>query len=216
MLLTCLTVAGSMDRHIALSAAISIVIRQQAELGLGGSVWDGALTLCFLLGHPSLQALLPSQSGWRGQRVLELGAGTGVCGIAAAALGATSVLLTDCLPCFSRLMRHNVAANGALLSGAVSVAEFEWGADIQPLLSSAAALSVEPDQPAAFDVLLASECVYDPRSFQPLLDTLDALTAVQPHTLLLLAYEKRKRSQQPYSLPQQPALPAAQSTADSL
>ena len=189
-----------MERHVELSAAVALSIRQQAELGLGGSVWDGALTLCFLLAHPSLRRLLPESSSWRGQRVCELGAGTGVCGLAAAALGADSVLLTDLHAHFTALCLRNVTANRAVLDQVtppcvVECEQFEWGADVRSLLQSqaASASSTGSERAAGFDVLLASECVYDPTAFQPLLDTLDSLTQHTPHALLLMAYEKRKK-----------------------
>ena len=57
-------------------AGVSLTLAQDLDLGLGGVVWDCGVALAELLdAHPELV---------RGKRVLELGSGTGVVGIAAA------------------------------------------------------------------------------------------------------------------------------------
>ena len=55
--------------------------------GVGGEVWPAAAALCTWLSEHAAEI--------RGAHVLELGSGTGVCGLYAAALGASSVTLTD-------------------------------------------------------------------------------------------------------------------------
>lgn len=68
---------------------------------------------------------------WRGQHVLEVGAGTGLVGIALAALGAR-VTLTDQAPVLD-LLQYNVDANAATVrekGGAASVAELYFGAGL--------------------------------------------------------------------------------------
>ena len=57
------------------------------DAGTGGVVWPAARALC------RWQADLAEELV--GARVLELGAGTGACGLFAAGLGASSVCLTD-------------------------------------------------------------------------------------------------------------------------
>ena len=53
----------------------------------GGAIWPAAELMCRWLGDEPDRIL--------GARIMELGAGTGACGLYAAALGADSVLLTD-------------------------------------------------------------------------------------------------------------------------
>jgi predicted nicotinamide N-methyase len=57
----------------------------------GGSVWESAVVLAhFLASHTC-----GTPEWWRQKRVLELGAGCGLAGLVAAALGAREVVLTD-------------------------------------------------------------------------------------------------------------------------
>ena len=85
-----------------------------------------------------------------GRRVAELGAGTGACGIGAALLGASHVLLTD-LPQFCPNIRRNCAANGLQVSqeGAVRVVPHQWGAPVS-------------DLGGPFDIVICSELLHWP------------------------------------------------------
>jgi hypothetical protein len=67
-----------------------------AQLGVnsdptGGSVYDAALCLCWWLESESGRAMVPLV----GRAVVELGAGTGIVGLAAGRLGAHRVWMTD-------------------------------------------------------------------------------------------------------------------------
>ena len=70
---------------------------QQCYIGdVGCVVWDAALVLTKFLEHNSY---FPD-GFWKGKRVLELGAGTGIVGLGAAALGYDSILhLFHMCPC---------------------------------------------------------------------------------------------------------------------
>mmetsp|Transcript_52388 Transcript_52388/g.170015 ORF Transcript_52388/g.170015 Transcript_52388/m.170015 type:complete len:245 (+) Transcript_52388:36-770(+) len=93
----------------------------------GVSVWDAALIFAKALGRQP--ALLFSGSRGPHPRVLELGSGTGVLGIAAALLGA-EVVLTD-LPALAGLAEQNVALNAESIDAAGGSARFgalDWQA----------------------------------------------------------------------------------------
>ena len=86
---TASTSSSSFFSHPSLSAAgvQSVLLAELPGLGLGSTTWDGAKLLASFL--PSL---LPS---FLDGSVVELGAGTGLAGTAAALLGCPRVLLTD-------------------------------------------------------------------------------------------------------------------------
>jgi len=110
-----------------------------------------------------------------GRRVAELGAGTGACGIGAALLGASHVLLTD-LPQFCPNIRRNCAANGLQVSqeGAVQVLPHQWGAPVS-------------DLGGPFDIVICSELLHWPAldifsedTLQPLANSILALLRRPP------------------------------------
>ena len=144
--------------------------------------------------------------------VLELGAGIGVAGLAAAALGAR-VLLTDlegALP----LLKLNAAANAPLCRWRPAVAALEWGCEdaawraaLQVAEEAAAeaaaaeaaveaAVVEEAAVPAPFPapypwLVLASDVVYEPLAYEPLLHTLRRLGATGVATHTLMAHRSR-------------------------
>jgi len=189
-----------MDRVLDLTPSLTLRIAQRADLGLGGSVWDAALLLSHALTTPQLQQLLPlphplssssslSSSPWRGQIVCELGCGTGVCGLSAAVLGASFVVLTD-LPHWLPLIRRNIEGNPLSPHSRASAFAYTWG-DSTAALKAHVAAEVSSCVPLfPFTVILVSDCVYDQAGYEPLIDSLDEL--VGPDTLLLISYEKRR------------------------
>lgn len=75
-----------------------------AELfSVGGTVWPCAAALC--------RWLYENREEVSGANILELGGGTGACGLYAAACGASHVLLTDSIPRLVKLMERNCERN---------------------------------------------------------------------------------------------------------
>jgi protein N-lysine methyltransferase METTL21D len=107
--------------------AVCVLVRQKpraipaAKMGVGAVFWEGELALsAFLVSQP--------RHRWQGATVVELGAGPGVAGLVAAAMGARRVVISD-LAKVVPLIRENAALNGhGEGEGPVVYAEeLEWG-----------------------------------------------------------------------------------------
>ncbi|TRM68414.1 putative methyltransferase-domain-containing protein [Schizophyllum amplum] len=147
---------------------ITVHLKVDASPGCGGMHWPAGQTLGNYLAWRGTDAIV-------GRTVLELGAGTGLVGFVAGALGA-DVVITDqamLLP----LMRENVALNG--LKDRVRVAELNWGEPLPPELRK-------------MDVVLAADCVYFEPAFPLLVQTLVDL--VGEETEVLFCYKKRRKA----------------------
>ena len=114
------------------------------ERGFGGVVWPGAALMCEWLAQQQLE----------GANVLELGSGTGACGLFAAGLGAQTVLLTDGgSDTLLNLIRENAERNKPLLgSSSVRVERLVWG----DVADSCAVMSTS--EPC--DYILAADVLY--------------------------------------------------------
>jgi len=141
-------------------------------LGTGTTVWDAALVLAdYLFAHRQVV---------QGKTVLELGSGTGACGLVAAAVGAVSVCLTD-LPYLIPLLEENIRLNSFLLwTSSVRATALTWGAPLPSCMLTAGA--------CAPDVILCADLIYRPEHVDVLLDTL--IRVMGPHTKIWWAQEE--------------------------
>jgi predicted nicotinamide N-methyase len=146
------------------------------------------------------------------QRVIELGAGTGLVGLTAAALGAQQVVLTDRPPLMPHLQRNiqvSACARVRVLRVLQSLAQLPAGGvhDRDPgcrpscpqrnqLQATTQAVALEWGEPLPgslqppFELVLCGDIVYTPASVRPLLATLQQLTG--PGSLVLLSCEFRE------------------------
>ncbi|XP_022896203.1 protein N-lysine methyltransferase METTL21A-like [Olea europaea var. sylvestris] len=176
-----------------LSINSTIVIRQFPSQGLSFQLWPAATTLVTLLDrhHPCITTPLSAVLNGSGAtqhrpiRILELGSGTGVVGIAAAAVlgGSVTVTVTD-LPHVLPNIQFNVNANAEMLKhhgGAVEVAALSWGDTY-----NMEAIGRE------FDLIMGSDLVYHDHLYEPLLETLKfLLLKSEKRIVFLMAHEKR-------------------------
>jgi cyclopropane fatty-acyl-phospholipid synthase-like methyltransferase len=133
----------------------------------GHRIWPGALL--FVSALPSLAGRL-----LQNRRVLELGTGTGLAGIAIdRSCRVQCLVLTDASDSALDLCRRNCATNR--VSDRVAVEKLVWGELDGPsgersARGEGAGGPVEPPPPA-FDTVVATDVVYDLDSWKPLLDT---------------------------------------------
>lgn len=166
------TPAQEVQQHYIHSIKSTVVIRQLPSQGLSFQLWPAATTLFTLLDNHSTSPLSPildtiSNGSTHGDlKILELGSGTGIVGIAAAVTLGAKVTVTD-LPHVIPNLQFNVDANADVLAsrgGAVTVAALRWGED-----ADVEAVGRE------FDLVLASDVVYYDYLYEPLLKTLRLL-----------------------------------------
>jgi hypothetical protein len=126
-----------------------------------------------------------------GKRVLDLGSGCGLLGCALARLGA-DVLLTD-RPELLPLLRRNVdgdAPQRAAGAGRCSTAALDWARVADPRTDTGSAFADAPPRwrDGRFDVVTATDCVYDEELLPLLLGVLRA--AASRDTEVLVCYDE--------------------------
>ncbi|XP_071731321.1 uncharacterized protein [Rutidosis leptorrhynchoides] len=155
------------------SVSSAVVIRQLPSQGLSFQLWPAADTFVKLLDsyHESNAdrfsgAVTSVNPRSRPIRILELGSGTGVVGIAAAAILGADVTVTDLHHVLPNL-KFNVDVNSGALEprgGEVHVAALSWGENDEMKVIG-----------REFDLIIGSDVVYHDNLFDPLLETLKYL-----------------------------------------
>lgn len=140
----------SIDEHTTLRILETTNVCDTTAL----NVWDGSILMA--------QYLISTRTAWKDQSILELGAGCGVSGLTAAALGASKVVLTDLSDALSQL-RRTIQWNG--LDDKVCAIECDWTQPLSEQLSN-----------GVFDWILVADCVWLEELVAPLLNVLVALT----------------------------------------
>jgi predicted nicotinamide N-methyase len=119
------------------------------------TVWPSALALClFFSDHPELV---------KGARILELGSGTGLCGITLAVIGAKHVALTDYNESAVELLNKNIVLNNVQENCSAHL--LTWGDKV------AADEIVRETGGSLFDIVVGTDVVYDSACINPLLSS---------------------------------------------
>ena len=168
----------------AKSTAVAAAVEARSGAGevpfTGATVWESSVVLSSYL-HTALP-----REWWAGRSVLELGAGSGLAGMTAAACGARRVVLTDQV---TYLLRANLDHN----FGAAEPAGVCWRtphggeATVRQLAWGDSAQAAECGGP--HDVILGADLMYERSSWASLPPTLAALS--RPGTVVLWALQRR-------------------------
>ncbi|KAL8775674.1 MAG: hypothetical protein Q9209_000170 [Squamulea sp. 1 TL-2023] len=138
----------------------------------GGQLWPGGMVLAkYVLRTKMIQL--------QGRTILELGAGSGLVGLALSLhhIQPSSIYLTD-LPPILPLLEHNIALNPSQMS--VTAHVVEWGSLIPAAV------------PSSPEILLAADCVYFEPAFPLLLQTMQEI--IGPSTICYFCFKKRRRA----------------------
>ncbi|KAI9199736.1 putative methyltransferase-domain-containing protein [Polychytrium aggregatum] len=166
--------------------------------GIGATVWDSALVAVNYFERLASEGRLPPC-----HRIVEIGAGTGLLGLALATVIAHSpasaplddstrshppsqrqLVLTDkagTIPLLNHNLTLALARDSALAKVfRISTEVLEWS---DPSVSDGPVARLAPD------LVLIADCVHWPELFTPLIATLEAISSHE--TLIVLAYERR-------------------------
>lgn len=117
----------------------------------------------------------------RDKNILELGSGTALPGILASKLGAR-VTLSDCstLPKTLNHIKHSCLLNNLNVGTDINVTGLTWGL-----------LSHNIFQIGPLDLIIGSDCFYDPTVFEDILVTITFLLERNPNCKFIFAYQER-------------------------
>lgn len=171
----------SVAQSVVASSSHAAEAQSSADgLTTASTVWDAGIVLAAMMLCRPLPRVIASLARTRDSQLpvcLDLGSGTGIVGISAAASGIfRRVLLTD-LPSVTPLLRSNAVRNAAArpAESALSVEPLAW--------EDATAISALAAQHGPFDVIVGGDLLYRPPVIQPLLAVLTALCG--PRTQVL-------------------------------
>ena len=171
------TAMGALSRKFRIPApngAFELTIHEPALTGddLGLKTWAASYLLA-----KRLHTFEIVQAGGVTPRVLELGSGTGLVGLAMAALGA-QVVLTD-LPSIYQNLARNAHANEEVVQrhgGSTQTGTLDWSQPSSCLLSTEGTMSVDAGGEmltTRFPLILAADSLYSPEHPRMLVNTID-------------------------------------------
>ncbi|CAG8509569.1 4439_t:CDS:2 [Paraglomus occultum] len=179
-------------RAFSLPYKKTLLIREVWDGRVSGKVWDSA----FIVLQFMKEGFMKDRSFLFGKRILDLSTGTGLIGLYLASFCSvmaqqeattkapkTNIVLTD-LQQAIKLINKNRLLNKYLINEArvsTEVITLEWGK-----ISKARRLGT-------FDIVLASDVVYEPELFDVLIGTLSAVCTPN-HTKIYLGYKRRALS----------------------
>ena len=171
--------------------------------GLGAVVWQCGIALAhFLAEHHNLDDLISARGNDRKFsecRVLDLGCGTGLVGLVAAACKAKNVVLSDRQEIVA-YARANIELNreqlGKEAANAVGIHEYEWCEETtkQENGNENSCSSIDPcdRNENDFDLIICSDCFYDASSFPGLFATIERIAVdTKRRACFLFGYKLR-------------------------
>ena len=175
-------------RRMVLPNLSELTVWEETGESMARHVWDASLGFLSAFdqalkgkatkGAHHLHALLTHSSRTSPLRVVELGAGCGLVGIAFAQLAKSDVTLTD-LDDASEILRTNIDAAVPLPGSTLRAEVLDWEVDSTDRFN------------AKYDVIIVSDCIYNPDSTPHLVETLHRLTRSCPEAVILVGFKRR-------------------------
>lgn len=155
----------------------SLKINQDLSYGYAGEVWDAALVLTnFIINKDNKHTFY-----FQNKTILELGSGTGICGLTAAMKNPKRVFITDKE---IGLIRTNYEENKSIFpsSTEVEVIKLDWTQieDYEKIQDN-------------IDYIICSDIIWRPELFSSILNTIDHFTKIF-ETQIIFCYQYRKKS----------------------
>ncbi|XP_032788237.1 methyltransferase-like protein 23 [Daphnia magna] len=150
---------------------LAVIIPEQLHASYGMYTWPCAPVLAWYLWSQRV--------GLVGKHVIELGAGTSLPGVVAAKCGA-NVTLSDCSRFTKCLENCRISATTNGVGDKVNIIGLTWGT-FEPQL-----LKLQP-----VDLIISSDCFYDPAVFEPILVTVSYLLNKNPSASFVCSYKER-------------------------
>lgn len=154
------------SKSSASDVTITLVGREECNTSTGLAVWGGAETLCEYLMKERDSGCPTQIFQQRQSRVLELGAGLGLCGLFVAhAFEPAKVILSDGDVDVLERLEKNIEQNPLDNETLVSSEQLVWGQNLDAF----------EKEHGLFDVIIASECMYMSPSLQTIWETVNHL-----------------------------------------
>ncbi|KAI7871981.1 putative methyltransferase-domain-containing protein [Mucor mucedo] len=153
-----------------------VLLSQDLSGGCGGKIWECAEIIVNYFVWKNGQG---EGSLFKDKTIIEIGAGTGLVGLAVAKIcpDLKQLIITDQIAMMN-LMQENTKLNN--LGHLVKPKILNWGEEIDQEFLEA-------------DVILASDCIYMEEAFIPLIETFFALTT-NKNAIIYLMYRKRRNA----------------------
>ncbi|RMZ80649.1 hypothetical protein DV738_g2636, partial [Chaetothyriales sp. CBS 135597] len=179
------------ERRLAMSNGSVLRVLEETGDSIARHIWDASLgflqhfdrVLATTEPTSELQQLLSCKPK-RPLRVIELGAGCGIVGIAFAQLVKSDVLLTD-LDDALDILTSNIRLASPAPGSRLEAMMLDWSEQL-------ASTSTQ----SQYDLILVSDCIYNPDSSIHLVETLQRLSKQTPVPLILVGYKHRHSADQ--------------------